>query len=280
MDEIATAPDGSDGKVAKRNPAWTREETILLFDLYLSAPRAEKSHPEVVALSSILRAAGRRDGRATLPNFRNPSGIAMRLRNFGKHDPQAPVGQDVGLRPGGAIDAQIWREFGADLAALDVEVWRIRRSISQEQWTIRDRSSRGPAPSFGQRVSTTEDGRTGVYLLLLDGPLELLAPGHRTFGGWAVIKFGRTGNLDRRMSELSCGLPPSAAIRFYPLGIRMFGSGVDAHEFERHMLDMCDRFGWSLGGEFAYAPLAEARHALTGDYRGPFRRKAAGGAPE
>jgi hypothetical protein len=264
MHETATTPDGSDGRAARRNPDWTRDETILLFDLYLSAPRAEKTHPEVIALSSVLRAAGQRDGRAELLNYRNPSGIAMRLRNFGKHDPQAPPGQNAGLRPGGAIDAQVWREFGTDRAALAAEVSRIRRSISSEQWTVRDRSSRGPSPSFGRRVSVSEDGRTGVYLLLLDGPLDLLAPGRILRPGWAVIKLGRTGNLERRMSELSCGLPPGAAIRYLPLGLRMFGSGTDAHAFERQMLDLCDRSGWSLGGEFAYAPLREVRRALAG----------------
>ncbi|MBZ9648180.1 hypothetical protein K9B33_11525 [Sphingobium sp. 3R8] len=262
MHEITTTLDGSNRRAVRRNPDWTRDETILLFDLYLRAPRAEKTHPEVIALSSVLRAAGRRDGRAVLPNFRNPSGIAMRLRNFRKHDPQVPPSQNAGLRPGGAIDARIWSEFGTDLAALAVEVSRIRRLISSEQWTVRDRSSRGPAPSFGRTVSISEDGRTGVYLLLLDGPLNLLAPGKILTAGWAVIKFGRTGNLERRMSELSGGLPPGATIRYLPLGLRMFGNGADAHTFERQMLDMCDRFGWSLGGEFAYAPLAQVRHAL------------------
>lgn len=262
MHEIATTPDGSDGKAARRNPDWTRDETILLFDLYLSAPRAEKTHPEVIALSLVLRAAGRRDGRAVLPNFRNPPGIAMRLRNFGKHDPRAPPGQNAGLRPGGAIDAQVWREFGTDQSRLAAEVLRIRRSISSQQWTASDRSSRGPAPSFGSRVSVSEDGRTGVYLLLLDGPLDLLSPGSILAAGWAVIKFGRTSDLERRMSELSCGLPPGAAIRYLPLGFRRFGCGADAHTFERQMLDMCDRSSWSLGGEFAYAPLAAVRRAM------------------
>lgn len=264
MHEIEISTDASGRKAARRNPDWTRDETILLLDLYLRARRAEKTHPEVLALSLVLRAIGRRDGRAELPNFRNPSGIAMRLRNLGKHDPKAPAGRDVGLRPGGAIDAQIWGEFGNDRAALAADVSRIRRSISTGAWTVHDRSSRGPVPSFGQRVSATEDGRTSVYLLLLDGPLDLLAPGRAPCPDWAVIKFGRTENLSRRMSELSCGLPPGAAIRYLPIGFRMFGGGVEAHKFERQMLDLCDRFGWSLGGEFAYAPLAEVLLALSG----------------
>lgn len=72
MHDIATTPAGSIGKAARRHPDWTRDETILLCDLYLRAPRAEKTNPEMIALSSVLWAAGRRDGRAVLPNFRNP----------------------------------------------------------------------------------------------------------------------------------------------------------------------------------------------------------------
>ncbi|GLI99660.1 hypothetical protein CA262_20935 [Sphingobium sp. GW456-12-10-14-TSB1] len=57
MHEIATTPDGSNGREARHNPDWTRDETILLFNLYLRASRTENTHPEVIALSLVLRAA-------------------------------------------------------------------------------------------------------------------------------------------------------------------------------------------------------------------------------
>lgn len=137
----------SQSKLRGRNPDWSREETVLLMQLYLSAPKAEKAHPEVVAFSVILRATGRRDGRAVLPSFRNPAGIAMRLRNFAKHDPNAPAVRNVGLRPGGAIDQIVWEEFAGDRAALEAEAGRIRRSISGDDWQSQKqsqkRSSRG-----------------------------------------------------------------------------------------------------------------------------------------
>lgn len=152
--------DRQGAKDRGRNPNWSREETVLLMELYLSAPKAGKTHPEVVALSSMLRATGRRDGRAVLASFRNPSGIALRLRNFGRHDPDAPPGRDAGLRPGGAVDIQVWREFGGKPAALADEVARIRRSISADDWMSHARSPRGPAPAFGPRTSTAIDGRS------------------------------------------------------------------------------------------------------------------------
>ena len=232
------------------------------MDLYLSAPRAERTHPQVVALSAVLRAAGRRDGRAVLPSFRNPAGIAMRLRNFAKQDPEAPVGRNAGLRPGGAIDRVVWDEFSADRAALAAEVSRIRSSISAIAWSPCAHSSRGPAPTFGTRSVTTADRHAGVYLLLIEGPLATLAPLTAPRGGFELVKLGRTVDLERRIAELSCGLPPGTLIRYIPIGMRMFASGGEAHRFERHLLNLCDREGWSLGGEFAYAPLGILKSAL------------------
>jgi len=243
----------------KRNPDWSRDETILLMDLYLHAPQAGKTHPEVMALSALLRAAGHHNSHPHLASFRNPAGIAMRLRNFGRLDPRAPPERDKGLRPGGAMDAAVWREFGNDLEALTREVARVRRSITYESWQPTVRSSRGPAPSFGSRTMTTVDGKAAVYLLLIGGPNDVLAPGIPERDGFAVVKLGRTADLPRRMGELASGLPPGSAIRYLPIGLRMFASAEPAHVFERSMLDLCDSRGWSLGGEFAYAPLGELR---------------------
>lgn len=248
MDSIATKTRG-------RNPDWLYDETVLLMELYLSAPRAERNHPEVIALSLLLRAAGRRGGRTVLPSFRNPAGIAMRLRNFGKHDPAAPQRRDGGLRPGGQVDRRVWHDFGNDHAALMAEVTRVRRSISAKDWVPQQRSSRGPSPTFGSRTTVVDDGRCGVYLLLIDGPIEILAPKIDVIEGHALVKLGRTFDLDRRMTELASGLPPCAAISYVPISFRVFNTSTDAHRFEQYLLNICDQDGWSLGGEFAYVPL-------------------------
>ena len=231
-------------KTHGRNPDWSYDETVLLMELYLSAPRAEKSHPEVVALSLLLRAAGRRNGRAVLASFRNPAGIAMRLRNFGKHDPMAPSGRDTGLRPGGQVDRRVWQAFSGDRAALMAEVARIRHSISACDWMPEERSSRGPSPAFGSRTTKVDDGRCGVYLLLIDGPITILAPQIDACEGHALVKLGRTSNLGRRMSELASGLPPCASIGYVPISFRVFCSSTEAHRFEQHLLGICDRNGW------------------------------------
>ncbi|HMQ92619.1 GIY-YIG nuclease family protein [Amaricoccus sp.] len=109
------------------------------------------------------------------------------------------------------------------------------------------------------------DGATGVYLLLIDGLLETLAPSTAIQDGFRLVKLGRTMDLERRIAELSSDLPPSSLIRYIPLGMRMFPNGGEAHRFERRLLDVCDAEGWSLGGEFAYAPLDQIRSALANE---------------
>jgi hypothetical protein len=260
-----------------RNPDWTRDETILLMELYRGAPRATRSHPGVIALSLVLRAAARREGRSVSDTFRNPAGIAMRLRNFAKHDPSAPVGRDAGLRPGGVIDIAVWRDLGGNAAALAVEVTRIRRLIAADDWALVAETSRGPTPSFGIRPTETTDGRAYVYLLVVDGPIEVLAPNVAICQGWSVVKIGRSVDVERRMADLSGGLPPSTVIRYMPIAVRPFSSGCDAHRFERQLLDLCDRRGWALGGEFAYAPLDELMAAMSSS--GHLFGNSGGGAP-
>lgn len=130
-------------------------------------------------------------------------------------------------------------------------------------WDLSNRSSRGPVPFYGSHNTILTDNGAGVYLLLIDGPLDILAPQAKAKDGHQVVKLGRTNDLKRRLLELSCGLPPGSNIRYIPIGLRAFLTGEDAHQFERQLLDLCDGEGWSLGGEFAYAPLAHLRTALT-----------------
>lgn len=123
-----------------RNPNWSRDETILLLDLYQNAPTAHATHPAVVALSRDLNRAARRAGAQPLPTFRNPAGIAMRLRNLGRLDPAAD-NRDQGLRPGGAMDREVWGELASDEERLAREVARIRAAIDSPQ------TDQSPAPA-------------------------------------------------------------------------------------------------------------------------------------
>lgn len=244
----------SDGTASpSSNADWTRDETVLLMALYLRHPKAEKGHPEVLALSALLRGAALARGTTISVNFRNPAGTAMKLRNFAKSDPAPIFPQGKGLKGGGKIDGIVWDEFGSDRAALAKEVVRIRKEFASGEW-IAPTPSRGPPPGFGERLHVREDSGSLVYLIHVNGPIELLAPG-RTDGSTddVIMKVGRTVDLERRILELRAGLPPCASIAYVPLAVREFDRGGVAHDHEQEVLRSCHERRWCPGGEFVMA---------------------------
>lgn len=108
--EKQTAADSNLGQASRRNPAWARDELILALELYHRhggndpGPR----HPDVIALSEILRTMADEQGLAT---FRNPQGVAMKLMNFRSLDPAFVSKGGAGLKKIGKLDRVVWDEF-------------------------------------------------------------------------------------------------------------------------------------------------------------------------
>jgi 5-methylcytosine-specific restriction enzyme A len=92
------------------NPKWTRDETILALDLYLRTRPSVPSdtHPEVIALSELLRALPIHPRRDRNETFRNPSGVAFKLQNL--HS----VATGKGLANASQMDQEVWAEFGSN----------------------------------------------------------------------------------------------------------------------------------------------------------------------
>ncbi len=109
MGYTVTEPD------TRRNPTWSRDELILALDLYVrhrpSFP--DDKHSEVIALSQLLNdLATTATGNSS---FRNPNGVAMKLMNFRRLDPDQ---QGRGLAGGGKQEEDIWAIFSNDLPRL------------------------------------------------------------------------------------------------------------------------------------------------------------------
>lgn len=100
-----------------RNPAWHRDELILALDLYFrqNPARSNQNHPDVRALSKVLNALPIHTDRPDVARFRNSNGVYMKLCNFLRFD---PTYKGTGLRAGGILEEQIWKEFGHDRARL------------------------------------------------------------------------------------------------------------------------------------------------------------------
>ncbi len=79
--------------------AWTREESILAFNLYCKIPFGQIRHqnPAVIQLSKILN--------------RTPSSVSMKMGNFASLDPTHQKRNVKGLSHGSKLDKVIWDEF-------------------------------------------------------------------------------------------------------------------------------------------------------------------------
>jgi putative restriction endonuclease len=88
---------------------WTREETIIAFNVYCKIPfkSSSKSNPIVVKYAKLIG--------------RSPSALNMKVGNFGRLDPELKRQGIVGLAHGSKIEEEIWDEFNGDWERLAFE---------------------------------------------------------------------------------------------------------------------------------------------------------------
>lgn len=92
---------------------WTREEEIIVFNLYCKIPfqRSSKNHPEVIKIANIIG--------------RTPSAVNMKIGNFGSFDDTLKKQGIVGLTNASRLDEQIWDEFNGRWDELAYESERL-----------------------------------------------------------------------------------------------------------------------------------------------------------
>lgn len=133
VESPAASADGGE-----RNPPWSRDELILALELYLRyrgrLPGA--SNPEVIELSALLNRMATRLAKSDATRFRNPNGVAKKLGNFSRFDPEYTAGGRVGLWRGAKAEEEVWQTFAADLS------WLARAAVAAEDPAAR-RGRRG-----------------------------------------------------------------------------------------------------------------------------------------
>ena len=115
-----------------RNPTWTREEIILVSELYVRAEGRVlgPKHPDVIKLSETLNALPIHDRDRREERFRNPNGIGMKLSNIRAADPHREGGSSHGSK----LDGLFWDEFGGDENEL-----RRAAALIRSSYRLRDR---------------------------------------------------------------------------------------------------------------------------------------------
>jgi len=111
-------------KIPKRNPKWTRNEIIIALDFYFKHyPHIpERNTPEIKQISEILRNLELENSKSISANYRNVSGVYMKLMNFHSINPNK---QAKGLSGGSVLDREIFFEFQnnhKDLSKLSYEL--------------------------------------------------------------------------------------------------------------------------------------------------------------
>jgi len=93
--------------MAKRN--WTREETIIAFNVYCKVPfkKSSKSNPTIIKYANIIG--------------RSPSALNMKIGNFGRLDPELKRKGISGLVNGSKLEEKVWNEFQGNWEKLAFE---------------------------------------------------------------------------------------------------------------------------------------------------------------
>ncbi|WP_193434714.1 HNH endonuclease [Confluentibacter citreus] len=94
--------------MAKSNN-WTREETIVAFNVYCKIPfqKSSKTNPTIIKYANIIG--------------RSPSALNMKVGNFGRLDPELKKQGITGLGNGSKLDEIIWNEFNGNWEKLAYE---------------------------------------------------------------------------------------------------------------------------------------------------------------
>lgn len=88
---------------------WTREQTIVAFNLYCKIPfqKASSNNPDIVRIARIIG--------------RSPNSVKMKIGNFGSFDPELKKKGIVGLANASKLDEIIWNEFNNNWEKLAFE---------------------------------------------------------------------------------------------------------------------------------------------------------------
>jgi len=88
---------------------WTREETIIAFNVYCKIPfkSSSKTNPIVIKYANIIG--------------RSPSALNMKIGNFGRLDPELKKQGITGLVNGSKLEEVVWNEFNGNWEELAFE---------------------------------------------------------------------------------------------------------------------------------------------------------------
>ena len=101
--------------MANRNGVkWSREETILAYELYCRIPfsKISQSNPEIKKLAELLG--------------RTPGSVGLKMHNLAHYDPELKKRNVTAMAHGSKLDGEIFSEFCNDWTELSYQAQEIR----------------------------------------------------------------------------------------------------------------------------------------------------------
>ena len=99
---------------------WTREETIVAFNVYCKIPfkSSSKTHPMIIKYANLLN--------------RTPSALNMKIGNIGRLDPDLKRQGISGLVHGAKMEEEVWNEFYGNPELLAFESEKIIARLTNQ----------------------------------------------------------------------------------------------------------------------------------------------------
>ena len=113
---------------------WTREETVIVFNLYLRIPfkSSNKFHPDVRHIARLI--------------CRTPDSVNMKIGNLGSLDPELRKQGIKGLSNASRLDQSVWDEFHDDWQSL---IGESERLIEERESAVMPTTGPDPEPKEG-----------------------------------------------------------------------------------------------------------------------------------
>ncbi len=121
---------------------WTRNEEIIVFNLYCKIPfqKSSKNHPDVIRIAKLIG--------------RTPSSVNMKIGNFGSFDETLKAQGIVGLTNASRLDKEIWDEFNGQWDKLAFESEKLIAQLQSK--TLDSIIDEGQLPLGAERTATVK----------------------------------------------------------------------------------------------------------------------------
>ena len=99
---------------------WSREETILAYDLYCRTPfsKIHQRNPEIIELAKLLG--------------RTPGSVGLKMHNLAHYDPELQKRNVSAMAHGSKLDGEIFNEFSEDWELLSYQAQLIKAKMQNK----------------------------------------------------------------------------------------------------------------------------------------------------